>query len=311
MRQEISRTVQVGIILLAVLLTVLDILNETLLSEHAGTRFYGSYNLTANTTNLDQSSRDIAMVMRIANAPSLAAKPKTATPPYSPFSGGSSVNSKINVLNNGVSSPDAKQQALHSLLSPTQQPAGPVAPKSMPTAPNTGVNTGVGSSATGTVAPFAATSAGAPSGQDQFLAQDAQYLDAQNAAQSEYDNLIAQLAQQLSQYQTGINTAYRNLGYDPTNGQWNQQDRLTAYGNAFNNQQGDFASRGLLDSSLYGSALNDLNRGFNQQQGDLATALQQFQSDQAQQKASAKTTLENAKAAAQRQALQRYAMGLM
>ncbi len=185
---------------------------------------------------------------------------------------------------------------------------------------NTGGGGGVGVGATGTVAAqggggggggaemFAAeATAPPPPSQDEWLAQDSQFIDEKSAAEQDYQNLLAKLAQQKTDYELDNKNTLRNLGWQSDNNSWNMNDRLTGYGNAYQNQLNDFASRGLMDSSLYGEAQNDLNRGFNQQRDDLATALQNFNAGQATDRASAQTSRDQAQAAAQRQALLRYA----
>lgn len=146
--------------------------------------------------------------------------------------------------------------------------------------------------------------------QDDWLAQDATFNDQRAGYQQEYQNLMAQLAKQRGDYELDTNNTYRNLGWDPTGKTWNQKDKLTGYGNAFQNQQGDFASRGMLQSSLYGNALNDLNRGFEQQRGDVETALQQFLAGQNLESSQAKASMESGITMAQREAIARMAASL-
>jgi hypothetical protein len=178
---------------------------------------------------------------------------------------------------------------------------------------NTGSSSGISSGGTGVygATTFAGGGGGGVGGggqsQDQYLAQDAEFLDEKSAAQQEYDNLVAQLAQQGTEYNTNNQNTLRNLGWQGDEGGWNQQDKLTGYGNAYQNQLNDFAGRGMLDSSLYGEAQNDLNRGFEQQRTDLGTALQQFMNQQTLQKTSATQGRDRAVADAQRQAIARYA----
>lgn len=174
---------------------------------------------------------------------------------------------------------------------------------------NTGGGGGVGVGATGTVAAQGAAAVPAPPQmtEDEWLAQDAQFLDEKNAATQDYENLIAKLAQQRTDYELDNTNTLRNLGWDSKGNQWNQEDRLTGYGNAYQNQRNDFASRGLMDSSLYAEAQNDLTRGFNQQRTDLATALSNFLAGQATDKSQATNARDAAITSAQRQALQRYA----
>lgn len=179
---------------------------------------------------------------------------------------------------------------------------------------NTGATSGVGTGSTGAVsAQYSSPSSpdqsmfnAAPQmSQDEWLAQDSGFLDEQNAANQNYEQLLAQLAQQRSNYELDQNNTKRNLGWNGSG--WNQEDRLTAYGNAFQNQQNDFASRGMMDSSLYTQANSDLDRGFNQQLSDLVSQFSQFEAGQNTDTAAAASAKQQAIAAAQRQAIQRYA----
>lgn len=174
--------------------------------------------------------------------------------------------------------------------------------------PSTGASNGVGVNATGSAAPLAAPAASPQMSQDEFLAQDAEFNDTRSSLQREYEDLLANIARQRSDYELDTNNSLRNMGWSD-NG-WNQNDKMTAYGQAYQDQLGDFASRGLLDSSMYGGALNDLNRGFNQQRTDLQSALQRFITGQSEDQGRAKSALESNIAAAQRQAMARYAAGL-
>jgi hypothetical protein len=59
-------------------------------------------------------------------------------------------------------------------------------------------------------------------------------------------------------------------------GRWNQEDRTTGYGNAYQGQMGDFASRGMLQSSLYDQSRSDMLSDFTRQKGDMDTAQTSF-----------------------------------
>lgn len=172
---------------------------------------------------------------------------------------------------------------------------------------------GVGTNAYGNVGAYGAASAGGGGGggmsNEQWLAQDADYLDQQAALKREYENLVAQLARQQGDYELDVNNTYRNLGWSKDGG-WNQNDKMTAYGQSFQNQLGDFASRGMLDSSLYSRSLNDLNRGFEQQRTDVDAGLQRFLEGISGDRTRGKAAYDEGLVAAQRQALQRMAMGL-
>ena len=112
------------------------------------------------------------------------------------------------------------------------------------------------------------------------------------AANSQYQGQLAALEQKLRDFEVE-NTSTREKGtqdYDnsllrlgwmkPTQdggvGGWNQDDRTTAYGNAYQGQMGDFASRGLLQSTLYDQARTDMLGNFNRQRTDMDTAQTNF-----------------------------------
>lgn len=68
----------------------------------------------------------------------------------------------------------------------------------------------------------------------------------------------------------------RDLGWDAENKAWNQNDRMTSYGSAYGNQLDDFAARGMMESSAYAEALNNLLRGFDDQRNNMGTARDSF-----------------------------------
>lgn len=204
--------------------------------------------------------------------------------------------------------------AIPRVSAPNNPPAGKrySAPSRGYSAPNSGGGGGLGTGATGTIAAqgmsgFAAEEPPAPPpmSEDQWLAQDAGFIDEKAAANADFENLMAKLANQRTDYELDNKNTNRNLGWNGK--EWNEDDRLTGYGNAFQNQLNDFSSRGMVDSSLFGEAQNDLNRGFNQQRDDLATQLANFISGQATDKAAAGSARDQAITAAQRQSLQRFA----
>ena len=232
------------------------------------------------------------MAMQIDGAGGTSKKAKTATLPYQPTS-----LAPVASTGSGGGGP------FRPISIP--QSAIPSAPSKIPT------STGVGTTPTGTVAPYGpGVGAGGGMSEDEWLAQDAEFNDTRANMEREFANLVAQLAKQRGDYELDTGNAKRNLGWDEEAKGWNQNDRLTGYGNAFQNQQGDFASRGMLDSSLYGGALNDLNRGFERQRGDIETALQSFISGQDTDKSQAEAAKTAATTSAQRQALMRMAAGL-
>lgn len=93
-----------------------------------------------------------------------------------------------------------------------------------------------------------------------------------------------------SQYNTDYGTTLKGLGWtqddpattDANEGAWNFNDLNTAAGRSFNNQENDFAGRGLLQSSLYGTALDNLTRALNDQLNGINTAKTNFTTNQDQ-----------------------------
>lgn len=147
---------------------------------------------------------------------------------------------------------------------------------------------------------------------DDWLAQDSQYKSA-----------VAALEQKLRDFEVE-NTSTREKGtqdYDnsllrlgwikPTEeggaGSWNQEDRSTAYGNAYQGQMGDFASRGLLQSTLYDQARNDMLGSFNRQRTDMDTAQTNFLEELARALSTKKSDTQLGKDQARVQALARRA----
>lgn len=137
----------------------------------------------------------------------------------------------------------------------------------------------------------ASTPAPAMSADDWLNAGADQAYQAQMAAlQKALSDYQADNTHQKDQYSTDFTKSLGQLGWTPgTNaddvngGQWNFTDQNTASGKAYQNQLNDFASRGLLQSSLYGQANNDLLRSLTDQLSGLNTAKSNFMTNLAQQ----------------------------
>lgn len=126
--------------------------------------------------------------------------------------------------------------------------------------------------------------------QDEWNAQDSAYLSENSGIKLTLDQALAQLADQRKTYQTDFGTATRNLGWnwqDANNdgiaddtelgaGAWDPTNQQGAYGQAYQNQQNDFSSRGMMDSSFYGDALTEMNRGFTNQYDQSLAARNNF-----------------------------------
>ena len=138
-----------------------------------------------------------------------------------------------------------------------------------------------------------------------------------------YQATISALAKQLANFNTDIDTqlANRKIDYDKalqqlgyispvdgaTEGTWNFEDQMTAAGRAYQAMLNDFASRGMIQSSGYGEAQNDLTRTLNDQYAGLKTSNDQFTSDMNRQKTKAADDNTAAQQAARAEAILRRA----
>jgi hypothetical protein len=68
----------------------------------------------------------------------------------------------------------------------------------------------------------------------------------------------------------------------------------------------DYAARGLLESGVYGNALNDFNNSYQSQRDELARAKQQYETDLANSKTDFTTEQSTLLAKARQDALNRY-----
>lgn len=200
--------------------------------------------------------------------------------------------------------------------------AGVPSGRSSGTARQSAPSAGVGVLSTGVVADTAPQIAAAPEpppvqtfddwkrgggqlGDSGFMAEDA-------SAEADYQALLAQLAQQNSDYQTNARSSFRNLGLrfsgdDFLGGTWDPADTLGAYGSAYQNLQNDYSGRGLLDSTFYGQAQQGLTDRFNRQRSDLVTDWNSTNAGFQKSKTDALATRQNAQARALAEAYARYA----
>lgn len=144
-------------------------------------------------------------------------------------------------------------------------------------------------------------------GDSAFMAEDA-------SAEAEYQALLNQLGQQNTNYLQDFKGGLRNLGWDYEGenygqGNWDAEDKLGAYGGAFQGLQNDFSGRGLMDSSFYGQAQNDLTDRFNRQRNDMQTGLNTQQNEFNSNKTNALQSREAAKNRALAEAYSRFSGG--
>lgn len=112
---------------------------------------------------------------------------------------------------------------------------------------------------------------------DQWLAGDGDYQSQLTNANQDLKDTLTDTEGQRQHYNTTYNDDLRRLGYVQGGG-WNTADPNTQSGKAFSNQANDFASRGMLQSSGYGTALSNTTRQFDQQVTDATTAQRSYSS---------------------------------
>lgn len=161
-----------------------------------------------------------------------------------------------------------------------------------------------------------------PMSEADWLAGDQSYIRQMAALKAALDNFIADQGAQTTRYNTDFNDGIRQLGWsgrpaaegsnpwDSAGGSWNETDLNTASGRAFTNQLNDFASRGLLQSSLFGTARNDLSRSLNDQLSSVVTGRRNFLDDLARQRTSYTQENENSGRSAREEALARMAASI-
>lgn len=145
-----------------------------------------------------------------------------------------------------------------------------------------------------------------------WLAQDSQYKSAVSALEQKLRDFEVENTSTREKGTQDYDNSLLRLGWiKPTEaggvGSWNQEDRSTAYGNAYQGQMGDFASRGLLQSTLYDQARNDMLGNFNRQRTDMDTAQTNFLEELARALSTQKSDTQLGKDQARVQALARRA----
>ncbi len=147
---------------------------------------------------------------------------------------------------------------------------------------------------------------------DDWLAQDSQYKSAVSALEQKLRDFEVENTSTREKGTQDYDNSLLRLGWaKPTEeggtGSWNQEDRSTSYGNAYQGQMGDFASRGLLQSTLYDQARNDTLGNFNRQRTDMDTAQTNFLEELSRALSTQKSDTQLGKDQARVQALARRA----
>ena len=129
-----------------------------------------------------------------------------------------------------------------------------------------------------------------PKSINDWLSGDATYQATLAALAKQLTNYNTDLDTQLTNYNTNFGSSLDDLGYTPgadgAEGTWNFDDPLSASGRAYQNLVNDFAARGMLQSTGYADAQNDLQTSLNDQLNQLNTARDQFTTGLANQRSS-------------------------
>lgn len=98
-----------------------------------------------------------------------------------------------------------------------------------------------------------------------FLAKDTTYKSQQSAYQKALADYATQMAAEQGKYNGEYDASVKQLGLDRSEGMTSLKD--------------DYASRGLINSGVYGDALGDLTKKYDTSQADLERAKQAYMSD--------------------------------
>jgi hypothetical protein len=145
----------------------------------------------------------------------------------------------------------------------------------------------VGNTPSGTIA----ASVPPPVSEQDYLAHDTAFQSQNNAYTKALQDYAAQMAAEQGKYNGEFEAQNKQLGLDRTNNVTNLRD--------------DYASRGLINSGVFGDALGDLNTKFDTSAADLARAKQAYMDDLSTGQNNFKTTQAALLEKARQEALQR------
>ena len=157
---------------------------------------------------------------------------------------------------------------------------------------------------------FSAASAPAPApamSDDDWLGSDSGYLATIAALNSKLKGFETETEAKKSKGVQDFDTSLSRLGWLKDKNDWSNEDRTTAFGNSFQSLLGDFASRGLLQSSLYDQANTDLTSEFNRQKTDMDSNQKSFLDEIARALSQTQTETTQSKDQARLEALARRA----
>jgi len=155
--------------------------------------------------------------------------------------------------------------------------------------------------------------------EEQFLAGDKTYQDQLAALLAALDNYGTEQTRQKSNYDTDFINALDTLGLRDSDRSaetandrvWQGKDLNTSFGRGTQSIQNDFASRGMLQSSGFARAQDDLMRSLMDQVASMDTGRQRFTDDLGAQRSAFEANNKTGQQDAREAALQRRALQFM
>lgn len=166
---------------------------------------------------------------------------------------------------------------------------------------------------------YAAPAPPPPPSREDWIASDAGYKAQRDALMKALADYQTNFDAEINQYDVDYTKGIKNLGWDYEKlddpmtkenegvGKWNTEDMTRSSGRSYQNQLNDFASRNLLQSTLYAQAVADLMRSLDDQLGNINTSRMNFRNDKERALTSYKTDNESQRNLAYADAASRYA----
>lgn len=143
------------------------------------------------------------------------------------------------------------------------------------------------------------------------LAADSVYAAQVAALNRALENFQANQALSTDIQNQDYSKGLRNLGWNAGTGQWDVEDKYQGYGGATNAARQNYAGRGMLRSSGYGTTRANINRSFGEQKSGMDQAMQNFNTQQARDLAQYSTENKDAQLLAREAAIQRRRQALL
>lgn len=152
------------------------------------------------------------------------------------------------------------------------------------------------------------------------MAGDEVFKAQQASLQKALSDYMAQDTADTTRYGEDFDKAVDGLGYrapvvdnpattmdESLGGGWDFQDQNKSSGRAYQNQVNDFAGRGMLQSTMYSTALDNLKRSLNDQYTGLNAAKTSFTNDKSRARTAYQNENSSAGNGARAESMARYA----